>query len=91
MFLQVNNSVRQIDTDFRYLLDRLHQKDLYDTTNMLIVSDHGFADINGQVYLDDCIKNKLNFELESRCFSFGLNLIRENILFYWVALWTACK
>jgi len=57
MFLQVNNSVRQIDTDFRYLLDRLHQKDLYDTTNMLIVSDHGFADINGQVYLDDCIKN----------------------------------
>lgn len=45
-----------IDNDIAYLIAQLARLKMADT-NLLIVSDHGFAETSGNVYLEDCIDN----------------------------------
>ncbi|XP_067945694.1 bis(5'-adenosyl)-triphosphatase enpp4-like [Watersipora subatra] len=51
---EVRASVLEIDEGIAYLLDQLKSHKLQDV-NIIVLSDHGFADVDGFVYLEDCI------------------------------------
>lgn len=50
---QINEMLEAIDADIGYLMEELVQRKMADI-NVMIVSDHGFADVNGSVFLDEC-------------------------------------
>lgn len=53
-YLQVDAMLQQIDGDIGYLMEELERRDMHDI-NVMIVSDHGFADVDEDVvYLDQC-------------------------------------
>ena len=50
----MGSKIQELDTDIQYLLDELKEHSLSDV-NLIILSDHGFASVNGTVFLEDCI------------------------------------
>jgi predicted AlkP superfamily pyrophosphatase or phosphodiesterase len=42
---EVNDALRKVDDALGYLVAQLRRRGLYDTTNLVIVSDHGMADV----------------------------------------------
>lgn len=42
---EVNEALRKVDDALGYLVGQLRRRGLYDTTNLVIVSDHGMADV----------------------------------------------
>lgn len=51
---QVTQVLGEIDEDLGYLMERLEEPKLRGL-NLMIVSDHGFADLAEPLYLEDCI------------------------------------
>ncbi|KCV69658.1 hypothetical protein H696_04070 [Fonticula alba] len=54
---QVNDALRDIDTSIEYLLTGLKARHLVDSTNIIIVSDHGMSPVETarSIYLDDLV------------------------------------
>lgn len=54
---RVTQQIESVDRTLSYLVQELQRRNLYDDTNLVIVSDHGMADINTErlVYVDDVI------------------------------------
>ncbi len=42
---EVNAALREVDDALGYLVDELRRRGLYDRTNLVVVSDHGMADV----------------------------------------------
>lgn len=55
--LEVKNAIQQADHLIGYLMEKLQQEGLSDNTNVLIVSDHGMAEVSKErlIVLDDII------------------------------------
>lgn len=45
--------LKRIDKDIGYMMEELEERGM-DDINVMIVSDHGFADVKGEVYLNEC-------------------------------------
>jgi predicted AlkP superfamily pyrophosphatase or phosphodiesterase len=52
---RVDSAIRQVDSAIVLLVSGLKERHLYDTTNIVVVSDHGMAPVapDHEVYLDD--------------------------------------
>lgn len=56
------DAVKRIDGAAGYLIKRLREVELAPRTNIIFVSDHGMADVNNVIYLDDFVDTS-GFEL----------------------------
>ena len=55
--IQFNETINQIDISFGYLIEKLKENDLFGSQdfNLIVVSDHGMANIRKHIILDDYI------------------------------------
>ncbi len=61
---EVDNSIMRLDSLIGKLFNGLHEIDLYDSTNVIIVSDHGMVDISNEKIINvDKILNELKPKL----------------------------
>lgn len=49
------DSVRRVDSAAGYLVKRLRDVDVADRTNIIFVSDHGMAEVNNTIYLNEIV------------------------------------
>jgi predicted AlkP superfamily pyrophosphatase or phosphodiesterase len=75
---EFNQTLKQLDQSFGYLIQRLKDAELYDATNfnLIVVSDHGMVNIRKHVFLDDYFAEGVDGEIWSE----STNLIHVNPL-----------
>jgi len=64
---EVNVSLKQVDKFVNKLYKKIHKKKYRNNTNLIILSDHGMADIkqNGLIYIEDIFDEKDKVEVVS--------------------------
>lgn len=64
IFSQISKALKEVDSVIKYLLDKLTELSLFESVNLIIVSDHGMSRVTGVVNAEDIFPLNMTHSIE---------------------------